>query len=102
MSKKKTPLIIVACGSGIASSTTAAERLKGVVERENLGWSVQAASFRELHVVAKQADVLATIAPSGKIDYGIPVVNGVSLLTGVGVEKTVEAIKEALNIMDKE
>jgi PTS system galactitol-specific IIB component len=79
--------IIVACGSGVATSNVAAEKLKDLLRDRGLhGVEVRAVDMKSLESEAKLADLLVSITPGAQRDkeLGIPVLNGIPLLTGVG------------------
>lgn len=87
--------IIVACGSGVATSNTAAEKLRNLLADRGLrGVDVRAVDIKSLESEAKLADLLVTITPGAKRDseLGIPVLNGIPLLTGVGAGKLADQI----------
>ncbi|HHW26373.1 MAG TPA: PTS sugar transporter subunit IIB [Firmicutes bacterium] len=89
--------IIVACGSGVATSTMVAERLKNELAKRNFRAEVRVVDFKSLKNHAANADLFVSIAPYEKIDYGIPVVTGIPLLTGAGVDETVNQIIKILS-----
>ncbi len=79
--------IIVACGSGVATSNVAAEKLRNLLEDRGLrSIDVRAVDIKSLEMEAKHADLLVSITPGSRRDQelGIPVLNGIPLLTGVG------------------
>ena len=89
--------IIVACGSGVATSNTAAEKLRNLLADRGLrGVDVRAVDIKSLESEAKLADLLVTITPGAKRDQelGIPVLNGIPLLTGMGAGKLADQIAE--------
>lgn len=82
-------IILVACGSGVATSETAAYKVRKIAEERKWDVEVRVVDFRKLKSVASQAHVLVHIAPNDPTDYGIPKVNGVPFLTGFGLDKVV-------------
>ncbi len=89
--------VIVACGSGVATSTMVAELLKNALSKRGIQAEVKVCDFKSLGAHAASADLLVSIAPYEKVSYGIPVVNGIPLLTGVGSEKTVDEVVKILS-----
>lgn len=89
--------IIVACGSGVATSTMVAELLKNALAKRNIQVEIKIADFKSLSSLASTAHLLVSIAPYEKFNYGIPVVNGIPLLTGVGAEGTVDEVVKILS-----
>ena len=94
MAKRKR--ILVPCGSGVATSNMAAEKLKSLLKRDRLEADVQAVDFKSLASLASQADLIVSVAPHGGQKYPIPVINGIPLLTGVGLEQCLEEIEKHL------
>lgn len=89
-------LILVPCGSGVATSMTAAEKLKQLLKLRKLEAEVQAVDFKSLRTYASSAALIVSIAPYEKVDYGVPVVTGIPFLTGVGVDKVMDQIEKIL------
>lgn len=88
--------VVVACGSGVATSTMVAELLKNALAKRGVQVEVKICDFKSLATHAKGADLLMSIAPNEKVDYGIPVVSGIPLLTGIGSEKIVDEVVKIL------
>lgn len=89
-------LIIVPCGSGVATSMTAAEKLKDLLRQRRIDAEVRAVDFKGLRTYAATADLIVSIAPYEKVDYGVPVINGIPFLTGVGLEQTMDEVEKVL------
>ncbi|MBB6217415.1 PTS system galactitol-specific IIB component [Anaerosolibacter carboniphilus] len=91
--------ILIACGTGICTSTMAANKLKTELEKRGKLSQVTINQCKVAEVVSKANDydlIVATTQVSGQIS--IPVVMGVAFLTGVGMGKVVDEIIEKLNI----
>lgn len=80
--------ILVACGSGVATSTLAADEVKGVCEEYGIvNYSIIKSSMQELTNVAEQADVvLTTSVYRGELDK--PYMSVSAFVTGINEEKT--------------
>ena len=87
--------IAVICGASIVTSTIIADKLKRLLDEQNVKAEISKGLTSEADELAKNADLIVTTAFL-RTDYGIPVVNGVPFLTGAGVEKTIEQILEIL------
>lgn len=89
--------ILIACGSGVATSTVAAERVKEIAR--DVGVDVQTSLCRATDVRATigtyQPDlVVATTAMPSGID--VPVIPAMGLVTGIGEDGVVDRIAVAL------
>ncbi|AIU71914.1 PTS galactitol transporter subunit IIB [Hafnia alvei FB1] len=87
--------IIVACGSGVATSQTVASKVSRLLKEKNLSdINVEVIDLKSLDTHIK--DSLAYIAIT-KIDkeYPIPVINGIAFLTGIGMEVELQKIINA-------
>lgn len=87
--------ILIACGSGIATSTVIANRVKKVCADN--GYDVQIEQVKIVEVSEKSKD-FDLIVSSAKVPASVqtPSVSGVSYLTGLGCEKTNKEIIENL------
>lgn len=86
------PLILVPCGSGVATSTTVAEKLKSLCEQRKIRVQVEACDFKSLERLAAGAKLIVSIAPYEKINYGIPVISGIPFLTGMGIDEAMDQV----------
>ena len=89
--------VLIACGSGVATSTMVAELLKNALSKRGVQADVKVCDFKSLGSIASTADLLVSIAPYEKTDYKIPMVSGIPLLIGVGSEATVDEIVAILS-----
>lgn len=90
--KKK---ILVVCGTGIATSTVATQKLKQFLESKGIEAQIEQAKVMEIGPKAEQFDlIVATTQVSS--DVKTPVVNAVPLLTGVGLDEFYEKVEKAL------
>ncbi|CAM3080513.1 PTS sugar transporter subunit IIB [Leuconostoc rapi] len=91
--------LMVVCGTGIATSTIATGKIKSYLEKEGLLDNVKFLQSKiSDEVGAIRNDdydivVSTTIVPN---DIKDKVINGVPLLTGVGVQSVFDRIKSAL------
>lgn len=88
--------IIVACGSGVATSNVAAEKLRNLLNERGVRVEVRAVDIKSLEAEAKIADLLVSITPYAIRDKELPIpsLNGIPLLTGVGLADLIEQIIE--------
>jgi PTS system galactitol-specific IIB component len=87
--------LLVACGSGIATSTLVAERVQEILKERGINVSVKRCSLQEVPGFQGDADaILTTTRYTGQLEK--PVINAVSLITGVGEDKTINELLNAL------
>ncbi|MGX2946614.1 PTS sugar transporter subunit IIB [Enterococcus alishanensis] len=92
--------IIVACGSGVATSTLAADEVKDLCKDNNIQYSLNKCSMTELPTMSQNADiVLTTNNFKGELD--VPVMSIMGFVTGINEEKLkanlLEKLKEIQN-----
>ncbi len=93
--------IWLACGSGIASANMCAHVLKKQCANRGLDVEIETLGFRDIRSRTTKPDVLVSIAPGlEKGNYtglqGVPIVNGVCLMTGMGVDKLMDELTKLL------
>ncbi|MEK5444692.1 PTS sugar transporter subunit IIB [Fredinandcohnia sp. FSL W7-1320] len=88
--------IIVACGAGVATSTLICDRVQKLLSSQNIQANIIQCTLGDISRYVDQANVIVT---SMKVDrsYSIPIVLGISFITGVGVEQTEKEILESLS-----
>lgn len=87
--------VLVACGGAIATSTVAANKIRELLKAEGINADVKQCRITELDSNLHGTDLIVTTAKVKK-DYGVPVVHGVSYVTGINVEKTNNEILDIL------
>lgn len=83
--------LIVACNAGVATSTTIAYKVKKLLNAKGYDAEIQAVDISSLERSLAGADLYICIIKPEK-EYGIPMVNGMAFLTGVGMEAELEKI----------
>lgn len=90
--------LIVACGSGVATSTTVAEKIKRRFETDTIDYPVEAVDYKSIMQELPSAAIYVYIAkPDDEVleaakEIGVSVYAGVPFLTGMGVEVIYEKI----------
>ena len=85
----RTVKLMVACGSGIATSTHAASMVQEYMEERHIPVSIMTCSVQDLANRLSGCDVILSTAQVS-FESGLPVFNGVPLLTGVGDDELLE------------
>ena len=92
--------VVVACGSGIATSTVVEQRLKDIAEDYNLDINLKKTSMSGLEGILSDADLVVVTSRYSNDDVKVKILSGTSLLTGIGedtfIDKFVEAVKEVI------
>lgn len=83
--------IIVACGSGVATSQTVASKIGKLLKERNVSAEVEAVDIKSLKHHIKNADAYVSIVKTND-NFDIPVFNGIAFLTGMGQEQELEKI----------
>jgi PTS system galactitol-specific IIB component len=96
---KKKKYVVVACGSGIATSNMVAGQIQDLCQRHGIAVDIHTCTIVELPFAASGADLIVTTSKYQR-DVGTPVVNGVPLLTGMGKEKALQEILVVLQAGD--
>lgn len=90
--------VIVACGSGVATSQTVASKVNRLLKEKGVDARVEAVDLKSVDRHLKDAAAYITITKVSK-QYDVPVINGIAFLTGMNqdseLEKLVEAIRKA-------
>lgn len=87
--------VIVACGTGIATSTVVCVKIKEALAKANVQADVVQCKVAEIDSKIGDADLVVTTT-----DYTsdkVPVIRALSFLTGMGVEEDIQKILEILS-----
>lgn len=87
--------IIIACGSGIATSTVICNSVESLLKDNHIEYNIIQCSITEVRSYIEQGDLIVSSMGLSE-DYGIPKLVGLPYLTGMGVEQLNEKI---LNIL---
>ena len=91
MAKKK---VLVACGTGIATSTVVTIKIQEALKANNIDADVIQCKVAEIPMKIDGADlvVTTTVYENNKV----PVIRAISFLTGIGMEKDIQKIVDVL------
>ena len=88
--------IVVACGSGVATSQTVASKVNRLLKENNVPAEVLAVDIKSVdrYIAGSVAYIAIT-----KVDkeYPIPVINGIAFLTGAGQDAEFKKLVDAVN-----
>jgi len=91
MAKKK---VLVACGTGIATSTVVTIKIQEALKANNIAADVIQCKVSELPMKVDGADLIVTTTTYDHKQ--IPVIRALSFLTGIGMENDIKKIVEIL------
>lgn len=87
--------IVVACGTAIATSTHVAIKVKELLEQRNIKVHTIQCRVPEVPSLAPDADLVIATAQV-PYDIGVPVVDGIPFLTGIGIKEVIDKIEKLL------
>ncbi len=92
----KTPKrILVACGTAIATSTVVARALEEALKERGINVTTRQCKAAEVRSLASDADLIISTTPVPS-DLGVPVIQTLAFLTGIGKEEVIEQIVKIL------
>ncbi|VBB08943.1 phosphotransferase system eiib component type 2/3 [Lucifera butyrica] len=89
-------VVLVACGTGIATSTVVSQRVEDLIKAHGINARVIQCKIAEVAGYEEGADLLVTTTIASR-NYKIPVVKAMNYLTNLNTEKVDQAILDALN-----
>ncbi len=87
--------ILVACGTAIATSTVVAKAIEEALKDRGISVTTRQCKAAEVKSLAGDAHLIVTTTPVPN-DLGVPVIQTLAFLTGIGKEAVIEQIIEAL------
>ncbi|MDB7979921.1 PTS sugar transporter subunit IIB [Faecalicoccus pleomorphus] len=87
--------ILVACGSGVATSTLASKKVEEVCKEYNLEYSIETCSMSGVQGLSKNFDVVLTTNKYDK-PLDVPVMSVTPFITGIRMDKTKKELGELL------
>lgn len=92
--------IVVACGSGVATSQTVASKVNRMLRADKIDAEVEAVDMKSVDRYLKNAAAYITIIRD-KREYGLPIIDGIAFLTGVGQKEQYQKLLEAIKAYKK-
>jgi len=87
--------ILVACGTAIATSTVVAKAIEEALKERGINVVTRQCKAAEVKSLVGDADLVVTTTPVPS-DLGVPVIQTLAFLTGIGKEAVIEQIVDAL------
>lgn len=86
--------VIVACGTGMATSSIISEKVREILDKNDIQYTLSQVQLSELEMY-KGADLFITSMKLQE-DYGLPVVVGTPFLIGIGEDEAGQKILDIL------
>lgn len=90
--------VLVACGTGIATSTVVVNKLMEMFEKRGLNIKVDQCKASEAPSKAASYDLIVTTTPLSDIPANVPVLRSISFITGIGIDKDIDTIVQKLGV----
>lgn len=87
--------VLVACGTAIATSRTVAKAVEEALKEQGIEVTTRPCKASEVITLGKDMDLVLTTTPV-QGDLGVPVVQTLAFLTGIGREAALQQIVKAL------
>lgn len=87
--------VIVACGSGVATSQTVASKVTRLLKERGVDCTVEAVDIKSLAHEIQSADAYISIVKTDDT-FDIPVFNGIAFLTGMGQDAELDKLIAAI------
>jgi Phosphotransferase system, galactitol-specific IIB component len=87
--------VVVACGSGVATSQTVASKVNRMLKADKINAEVEAVDLKSVDRHLKGAAAYITIVRD-KREYPLPVIDGIAFLTGVGQKEQYAKLLDAI------
>lgn len=88
--------VIVACGSGVATSQMVANKVGKLLKQRGVDAEVKAVDVKSLPEQVATADAYIAVVQTGET-YDIPTFNGVAFLTGMGEDEELDKLVKLLS-----
>lgn len=92
--------VIVACGSGVATSQTVASKVNRMLKEKSIDAAVEAVDLKSVDRYLDGSAAYITIVKQTE-PYPIPVINGIAFLTGIGKDREFEKLEAAIEEYNK-
>lgn len=86
-----TKTVLVSCGTAVATSTVVAKSIEEACKKEGIPVIVKQCKATEIPLFLDGADLIVTTSQL-RSDPGIPVIQGLPFLTGIGKDQALEEI----------
>ena len=89
--------ILVACGTAVATSTVVAKSIEEILRDRGIDVVTRQCKASEVASMLSGVSLVVTTTPL-QGDLGVPIIQTLAFLTGIGKEAVIEQIIQALNV----
>lgn len=79
--------IVVACGGGIFTTTVVTDKLQELLRKNGISYTITPSKITQIPSIEDADLIIVTGKTDAQNKYGIPVIIGLPLFTGVGEEE---------------
>ncbi len=84
--------LVVACGGGIFTTTVVTDKIKDILRKEKIKFSISPHKITEIPNIIGADLIIVTGKTTEENKHGVPVMLGLPLFTGVGAEEFTEQL----------
>ncbi|HPX32389.1 MAG TPA: hypothetical protein PLT36_02665 [Erysipelotrichaceae bacterium] len=93
--------ILVICALGFATSTMVKKNIEDFLKENNIkGWKIDAVGVGMSKEPIKKATIIVSTIGLKQEDFDVPIVDGLSLISGINAEDTLNELAEIIKRID--
>ena len=93
--------LTVACGGGVVTTTLVTDELKEILRKERIEHTVTPAKITQIANIEDADLIVVTGKTTVKNKNDIPIMIGISLVTGVGADEFIEQFKQKVKDIEE-
>ena len=93
--------ILVACGAGVVTSTSAMNKLQDELAKRGISedeYTLGQSSVAQVESLAPEYDLVITTTQYDNDAIKVPVINGLPLLTNIGIDSVIDEVIDKLDL----
>ena len=93
--------ILVACGAGVVTSTSAMNKLQEELAKHGISedkYTLGQSSVAQVESLAPEYDLVITTTQYDNDAIKVPVINGLPLLTNIGIDSVIDEVIDKLDL----
>ena len=98
---KQTRNLLIICALGYATSTMMKKVISDFFSEQGIeNWNIDSIGYNMSESYVKKADLIVSSLELNENEYEVPILNGVSLISGINKEETLNQILDIINIIN--